>query len=139
MTKTKTLIFLEAIFPVLYILLVWRHEGVWGAHQLVGLAIVLPSFLLWGLARLQLGESFSIRPQAKALVTHGLYSKIRNPIYLFGSLMVAGLFVYSGNPWFFLLFLVLIPVQVIRLRKESQVLEATFGDSYRSYKRHTWV
>ncbi len=138
MTKTKTLIFLEAIFPVLYILLVWRHEGVWGAHQLVGLAIVLPSFLLWGLARLQLGESFSIRPQAKALVTHGLYSKIRNPIYLFGSLMVAGLFVYSGNPWFFLLFLVLIPVQVIRLRKESQVLEATFGDSYRAYKRHTW-
>jgi len=138
MTKTKTLIFLEAIFPVLYILLVWRHEGVWGAHQLVGLAIVLPSFLLWGLARLQLGESFSIRPQAKALVTHGLYSKIRNPIYLFGSLMVAGLFVYSGNPWFFLLFLVLIPVQVIRLRKESQVLEETFGDSYRSYKRHTW-
>src|SRR5258708_16217004 len=98
MTRTKTLIFLEAIFPVLYILLVWRHEGVWGAHQLVGLAIVLPSFLLWGLARLQLGESFSIRPQAKALVTHGLYSRIRNPVYLFGGLLTSAPFLYSSTP-----------------------------------------
>ena len=138
MTKSKTLILLAAIFAALSVFLVQQHEGAWKTHQLIGLAIMAPSILLWGLARLQLGESFSIRPQAKALVTHGLYSKIRNPIYLFGSLMVAGLFVYSGNPWFFLLFLVLIPVQVIRLRKESQVLEETFGDSYRSYRRHTW-
>jgi protein-S-isoprenylcysteine O-methyltransferase Ste14 len=138
MTKTKTLILLAAIFTGLCILLVRQHEGAWKTHQLIGLAIMAPSLLLWGLARWQLGGSFSIRPQAKALVTHGLYSKIRNPVYLFGGLMIAGLFVYSGNPWFFLLFLILIPLQVIRLRKESQVLEATFGDSYRSYKRHTW-
>ena len=138
MTNAKTLILLAAIFAGLCILLVQQHEGAWKTHQLIGLAIMTPSLLLWGLARWQLGESFSIRAQAKALVTRGLYSKIRNPIYLFGSLMIAGLFVYSGNPWFFLLFLVLIPVQVIRLRKESQVLEAAFREAYRSYKRHTW-
>jgi protein-S-isoprenylcysteine O-methyltransferase Ste14 len=137
-TKTKTLILLSAIFVALSVFLVQQHEGAWKTHQLIGLAIMAPSILLWGLARWQLGQSFSISPQAKALVTRGLYSKIRNPIYVFGSVMIAGLFVYSGNPWFFLLFLVLIPVQVIRLRKESQVLEAAFGEAYRSYKRQTW-
>lgn len=115
-----------------------KHEGGWGPHQLIGLAILVPSLLLWGLARVQLGESFSIRPQAKALVTHGLYSRIRNPIYLFGGLIIAGLFVFYGNPWLFLLFLILIPLQVIRLRKEARVLEETFGDAYRAYKRQTW-
>jgi protein-S-isoprenylcysteine O-methyltransferase Ste14 len=32
----------------------------------------------------------------------------------------------------------LIPLQVFRVRKEEQVLEAKFGDAYRHYKRRTW-
>ena len=40
------------------------------------------------IARLQLGKSFAVNPQAKELVTHGLYSKIRNPMYLFSGLLV---------------------------------------------------
>ena len=139
MTKTKTLLLIAAIFVALFILLVWQHEGIWKIHQLIGLAIMVPSFLLWGLARLQLGESFSIRPQAKALVTRGLYSRIRNPVYLFGGLMSAGLFTFYGNPYLFLIFLILVPLQVIRLHKESQVLEDTFGETYRAYKRQTWL
>ncbi len=138
MTRTKTFLLIAAIFAALSVLLVRKHEGAWETHQLIGLAILVPSIILWGLARVQLGESFSIRPQAKALVTHGLYSRIRNPIYLFGSLIIAGLFVFYGNPWLFLLFLILIPLQVIRLRKEARILEETFGDAYRAYKRQTW-
>jgi len=33
-----------------------------------------------GVARCQLGKSFSIKPKARELVAHGLYSKIRNPL-----------------------------------------------------------
>jgi protein-S-isoprenylcysteine O-methyltransferase Ste14 len=138
MTKSNTLFLIEALFIAIFFVLVWQHEGPWKTHQLAGLAVMLPSFLLWGLARWQLGESFSIRAQAKALVTHGLYSRIRNPVYFFGSLVIVGVLVYFGNPWLFLIFLALIPVQVLRARKESQVLEAAFGDEYRAYKRQTW-
>ncbi len=138
MTKSTTLFLIEALFIALFFALVWRHEGPWKTHQLAGLAIMLPSFFLWGLARWQLGESFSIAAKAKALVTRGLYSRIRNPVYVFGSLVIAGIFVYFGNPLLFLFFLVLIPMQVLRARKESQVLEAAFGDEYRTYKRRTW-
>ena len=41
-------------------------------------------------------------------------------------------------PRWLLIFGVLIPVQLIRVRKEEKVLEAAFGDTYREYKRKTW-
>ena len=80
--------------------------------------------------------------QAKAttLVTTGLYSRIRNPIYVFGSLAVAGFLLWANMPWpwLLLLFVFLIPMQVRRSRKESQVLAEKFGSSYLDYKRQTW-
>ena len=86
---------------------------------------------------MQLGKSFAVSAQAKELVTHGLYSKIQNPIYVFGAIMLAGLITYSGQRKFFLLFLILIPVQWMRIRNKRQALEAKFGEAYREYRRRT--
>lgn len=122
----------------LYVALVGEYDRAWKVHQLVGLSIMVPSFFLWALARLQLGMSFSGDARATALVTTGLYSKIRNPIYVFGGIFLVGLFVFVGNPYLLLLLLVIVPVQLARLRKEAAVLEAAFGDAYRAYKRQTW-
>jgi protein-S-isoprenylcysteine O-methyltransferase Ste14 len=102
------------------------------------MAIAVPAFLLFVLARIQLGRSFSVQAKATKLVTTGLYSRIRNPIYFFGGTMIAGIIIWAGRPWFLIFFAVLIPLQVIRSRKESQVLEAEFGDAYREYKQKTW-
>jgi protein-S-isoprenylcysteine O-methyltransferase Ste14 len=36
---------------------------------------------------------------------------------------------------------VLVPIitlQIVRARQEARVLEATFGDAYREYRRRTW-
>jgi protein-S-isoprenylcysteine O-methyltransferase Ste14 len=55
-------------------------------------------YCLWALARLQLGTSFAISPQAKELVTRGLYAKIQNPVYVFNAIFYAGLFVFFGQP-----------------------------------------
>jgi protein-S-isoprenylcysteine O-methyltransferase Ste14 len=79
-----------------------------------------------------------VAAKAKSLVTTGLYSRIRNPIYVFGGLVIAAFLVYIGRPLLLLVFLILIPVQIVRARKESQVLEETFGDEYRAYKARTW-
>ena len=54
-------------------------------------------------ARWQLGKSFSVTPQARELVTRGLYSKIRNPIYVFSSLFVAGVLIALQNRYALLL------------------------------------
>ncbi|HLW81911.1 MAG TPA: isoprenylcysteine carboxylmethyltransferase family protein [Candidatus Acidoferrales bacterium] len=114
-----------------------RSAG-WSTHQIVGMAIAVPALCLWMLARVQLRKSFAISAQAKELVTHGLYSKIQNPVYVFGAIGLAGFIVYFNRPWFFLIFLIIIPMQVMRIRNERRVLEAKFGEAYREYRRRTW-
>lgn len=110
----------------------------WPARQILGLAIAIPAFCLWVLARVQLRKSFAVTAQAKELVTHGLYSRLQNPVYVFGALLIAGLIVLSGQPRFFLLFLILIPLQWVRIRNERRALEERFGEVYRDYRRRTW-
>lgn len=120
-------------------LLFWYARAiVWTPWQTVGLAIFVPSFVLFVLARIELGRAFSIKAKASTLVTTGVYARIRNPIYVFGALISVGIFVFLHRPWLLLIWVPLIPLQVFRVRKEQQVLEAKFGDAYRDYKRRTW-
>ena len=115
----------------------YRNAG-WAVHQIAGIAIAVPALCLWVLARVQLRNSFAVTAQARQLVTHGLYAKIRNPVYVFGALLIAGLIVFAGQPRFFLLFAILIPVQWVRIRNERRALEAKFGEAYQEYRRRTW-
>jgi protein-S-isoprenylcysteine O-methyltransferase Ste14 len=117
----------------------WRAvELPWTAARIAGLALAIPAFLLLGLARIQLGRAFSVQAKASTLVTSGLYARIRNPIYVFGSLTVAGIVLWAGKPWLLLAFAVLAPLQVYRARKEEHVLAEKFGEAYRAYKQKTW-
>jgi len=84
----------------------------------VGLGLAILAFALWATARLQIGASFSVQPKAKVLVTHGIYSRIRNPIYIFGMVWIVGLILAIGEPWLLLIVLVLAPMQVVRAKKK---------------------
>ncbi len=120
-------------------LLIWQHPpAAWTAVQDVGICLLVAGFILWTAARFQLGKSLAVTAQAKQLVTRGLYSRIRNPIYVFGSCVIAGLILTLGRPAWLLGFLAIIPLQIWRSRKESSVLEAKFGDEYRNYRAGTW-
>ena len=124
---------------ILLALLLWRFAAEpWPPPKIAGFIVMLLSGILLTIARLQLGNSFSITPQATALVTHGIYSKIRNPVYVFSAILLVGLALFLNQPKFLWLLVVLIPMQILRARKESEVLEAHFGDAYRQYKSSTW-
>jgi protein-S-isoprenylcysteine O-methyltransferase Ste14 len=72
------------------------------------------------------------------LVSRGLYSKIRNPIYVFGSCFIAGFILVAARPVWLLIFALIVPMQIWRAGKESLVLEAKFGEEYRRYRAGTW-
>jgi protein-S-isoprenylcysteine O-methyltransferase Ste14 len=110
----------------------------WTAPRIAGLAIAIPGFLLLALARVQLGRAFSVQAKASTLVTTGLYSRIRNPIYVFGGVAIAGFMLWANQPRLLLLLVVLIPMQVWRSRVEARVLTEKFGAQYLEYKRQTW-
>ena len=74
----------------------------------------LPSLVLLVVARIELGGAFSVRPKAQRLVTNGLYSRISNPIYLFGSLTIVAFFLYIRQPLDISVLVVIIPLQIYR-------------------------
>jgi protein-S-isoprenylcysteine O-methyltransferase Ste14 len=117
-----------------------RHalEPPWTVQRIMGLSLAIPSFLLLVIARIQLGRAFSVRARASTLVTTGIYSRIRNPIYFFSTLTLAGIVIWSSRLWLLLGFIVLIPLQTYRSRNEERVLSEKFGASYLEYKRKTW-
>jgi protein-S-isoprenylcysteine O-methyltransferase Ste14 len=125
-----------AIAALLWI--VFSMPGPWDLQRRIGVALMLIGVAGIATARYQLGNSFALRPKAQQLVTRGIYSKIRNPIYVSGGVMLAGLVLVLHRPVLWLVLLALIVMQTLRARREAQVLEAAFGDAYREYRRKTW-
>jgi protein-S-isoprenylcysteine O-methyltransferase Ste14 len=117
---------------------VLRLPGVWDLQRALGSGLMMIGVSGIATARYQLGRSFAVRAEARRLVTHGIYSKIRNPIYTFGAILIAGFILVIHRPMLWLLLLAIIVMQIIRARREAKVLEAAFGDAYREYRRKTW-
>lgn len=107
-------------------------------ETLAGVALALSSFALVLLARAQLGKSFAVTPQAKDLVTHGLYSRLQHPMYVFVDLTVCGI-ALALHRWYVLLFLViLLALQTRNVLAERKVMQDKFGEIYKIYRQGTW-
>lgn len=135
--KANIITLIVIVLGMILLTVRYAHEP-WTAMRIAAVILGLPSLVLLILARIELGGAFSVRPKAQALVTHGLYSRIRNPIYFFGALTVVALFLYIRQPLGISLLAVLVPLQMYRAREEEKVLEARFGEEYRQYKASTW-
>jgi protein-S-isoprenylcysteine O-methyltransferase Ste14 len=112
--------------------------GPHGPARWIGLMLALIGLAGVILGRYTLGRSFSVTAKATALVTSGIYSRIRNPIYVSGVILLIGMVLIVWRPEPLAILLVLIPLQIIRARREAAVLEAKFGEQYRQYRAGTW-
>jgi len=129
---------LAPLIGIALLLILGGAAGPWTPARIAGLALTIIGIVPLTIARFNLGDSFSIAPEARKLVTHGIYSRIRHPVYVFATLIVAGVAFYFRIPMLLLVLAPLIPVQIARARREEQVLEAKFGEEYRAYRRKTW-
>lgn len=135
---------LKLLMPILYAVLTATYFFIClqqisiQPHHVIGTILVTISFGLWISARVQLGNSFTIGAHAKGLVTTGLYSKLRHPVYYFSILTAMGIAMFTWCIYMTVPVILLIVIEAIRIQKEEQVLTATFGKEYLRYKQTTW-
>ncbi len=104
----------------------------------VGLFFSAVCAVAWFVARWQLGRSFSVGPEARGLVTHGLYSRLRHPIYVFGTLAILFSLLALQGWQALIVWVIVIAIQIRRARREERVLEKAFGAEYAAYRARTW-
>ena len=126
------------IVLLLYALVPGVRERPWTAVRIAGAILAVTAYALVFVARIQLGTSFSVRPRAKELVTHGLYSRLRNPMYVFVDIMLFGLILALHLHWLFVILPVFAVFQARQARREAKVLQEKFGQAYFDYRRQTW-
>ncbi len=131
-------IVVPVVVLLLYLFVPGIKERPWTVSRILGAVLALAGYSLFVTARLQLGKSFSVTPQAKELVTLGLYSRIRNPIYVFVDVMIFGAILALHLYGLFALFPLLVAMHVIRARREGKVLQEKFGQTYLDYRDETW-
>jgi protein-S-isoprenylcysteine O-methyltransferase Ste14 len=108
--------------------------------NIIGLAIILIGliviFIAVGTLRWSYSSTLVIREDHR-LVTYGIYSIVRHPLYL-GALLVSIGVPISASSWLgLLIMLVLVPIVINRIRMEERLLTEAFGDAYRKYIKTT--
>jgi len=89
------------------------------------------------LAVTNLGRSLSIMPEARKLVTRGLYRRIRHPLYLAEEIAIIG-FYLQFRSWLTLPILAIhFYFQIRRMDWEEGILAEAFPE-YAEYKQRTW-
>ncbi len=73
---------------------------------------------------------------AVRLVTGGIFAWVRNPIYVGGWLVIAGLAIALASDWMLVTLVLSLPVKHFGVvLREERYLEDKFGDAYRAYKQ----
>lgn len=128
-----------AVIEVSFVVLFTKAAHVtWPPMRIIGSCLLLLVIAWVCIARLQLGRSFSVTPQARQLVTTGIYARIRNPIYLASPFLLIGLALLTAQWWPMLLMVVVVPLQIVRAHREAKILRAAFGAEYDRYRARTW-
>jgi protein-S-isoprenylcysteine O-methyltransferase Ste14 len=69
-----------------------------------------------------------------ALVTDGVFGWLRNPMYVGGTLLLAGLAILLASDWMLVMTIVFVPVIHFGVvKREERYLTAKFGDAYTHY------
>src|SRR5882757_10822123 len=108
MRAARIVLCVVAAVEISLVVLVTRTTHLaWPPMRIVGACLLLLVIAWVALARYQLGKSFSVTPQARRLVTNGLYARFRNPIYLASPVLLLALALISAQWWPVLLLIVI--------------------------------
>lgn len=135
--KRGALIFFPLWFGFLNYL---NMRGVKGPYAAIGLGLLFGSWVLFVLALIHLKNAWRFgidHEQTKELITTGIYSKIRNPIYTSMIVAFLGAFLVFPNLIFLILFILGSVGAVSMALSEEKFLQSTFGEKYTTYSKKT--
>jgi protein-S-isoprenylcysteine O-methyltransferase Ste14 len=109
-----------------------------GTRILLGVLLIAPGAVLIIRANLDF-RALNTPPQPSrpttALVTGGIFQRLRNPMYAGGLLVLAGLSILLASDWMMVLTILSAPVLHYGVvRREERYLAAKFGDAYSRYQ-----
>ena len=143
---------------VLCMLLVWMGRRIWGDGGGVDSGNVWDTglwgvpYILFGLAVISLGmmqffaAKTTINPLdpelASSLVSQGVFSYTRNPMYLGMALVLLGQIIALGWPLgFFMLIFFVAYIQFFQIAPEEKAMHKLFGNDYNNYCKEVrrWI
>jgi protein-S-isoprenylcysteine O-methyltransferase Ste14 len=108
--------------------------------QIAGVALATVGGAVFILALVSFGASWRIGIDAKTpggLVTSGMFSLSRNPIFVFLDLYAFGTFLINGTLGFLLFALILAAGIHFQILQEESFLRTAYGTAYQDYCRRT--
>lgn len=110
-----------------------------GLVMAAGFALALPAIFAFRRA----GTHVEPWKPSSALVTDGVFRRLRNPMYVGATLLLAGFAILFASDWTLVMtvgFAAIVHFGVVK--REERYLEAKFGEPYRSYSakvpRYGW-
>ncbi len=106
----------------------------------IGALTILSGFIISFFANKEIGENWSAsieKDSSQKLITSGIYSYVRHPLYFSGIIIFMGTIIYFQSWWSST---VLLPCFLLinwRLKYEEDNLILLFGNEYREYMRKT--
>lgn len=124
---------------ILFLSIIFRHQFNGGEYLLaIGFIIVAIGVVIVIIGIMTLGEYFTTSINPKGLVTHGIYSKIRHPMFIGAILVYLGIeFIFQSIYGLLLVIFVLIPFYIYSAIEEEKMLLKKFKDKYTAYKKKT--
>ena len=108
--------------------------------KVIGVLLISLGCILFIMAYVSFGDSWRVGFDVKspgALVTTGVFSFSRNPIYLFLDLWFIGTFMINGRLIFLILAVLAFGVQHWQILQEEAFLTNLYGQAYRNYLART--
>lgn len=138
------LVILSLILIILFYIITPEYNWLPFPYNLAGIAIILPGFILMGNTR-DLFKKYNTTldfEKSSHLVTEGVFSKTRNPMYIGMFLLLLGVAICFRNIFSFLVpFGFLLIIRLLFIPKEEKLMVSAFGQEYLEYKKKVgrWV
>ncbi|MGZ5436980.1 MAG: methyltransferase family protein [Pyrinomonadaceae bacterium] len=110
------------------------------AARIAGVVLVSVGLIIFALAFFNFGDSWRMgidRKGAGRLVTKGIFTITRNPIYVFFGLWFIGTFLINGTMIFLVFAVLAIAVLHWQILREEEFLKKRYGEAYETYRKTT--